>query len=110
MSANYFFNKVYKWLLTSVFVVFFSIQSFSCHYSTFDFISYTNNLNGTYTITVQVCLAITSGYGGTTDFTITPSGGTFTSVNSVQSNTYTTSYCYNTFQTGGCANILIKKC
>lgn len=84
------------------------ITSTACHYSTFDFISYTNNLNGTYTITVQVCLAVTDGYGGTTDFTITPSGGTFTSVSSIQTSTYSTSYCYNTFFTGGCASAVVN--
>ncbi|HLG33771.1 MAG TPA: T9SS type A sorting domain-containing protein [Bacteroidia bacterium] len=54
---------------------------YSCHFS-LSYISGTpvDNGNGTYTITIHICLGLTENWGGTTHFDLTPVGGTFTNI------------------------------
>src|SRR5690349_19905887 len=53
-----------------------------------------NNGNGTFTIAVNVCIATTISFGGTTSFSVMPVGGNFSSIASFTPITLTNSYNY----------------
>ncbi|MBL4658499.1 MAG: hypothetical protein JKX73_10895, partial [Flavobacteriales bacterium] len=78
-----------------------------------------DNGDGTFTFTLNVCVAIDVSWGGTTNFTITGAGGTFTSIASIQTGAFTTSYnycsttcsgslCFGTTLSGGCASPIVN--
>ena len=88
----------------------------ACNYSSITLVgSPIDNGNGTYTITLDVCVGLMISWGGTTDFTLTLSGGSFTSVASIQTPTFNTAYSYcsancvgntcpGSLLSGGCAS------
>src|ERR1041385_7837505 len=59
-----------------------------------------DNGDGTYTITIHVCLALTVSWGGTTNFSLTPAGGNFSSIASFTPITITSTYNYCSQCTG----------
>ncbi len=78
-----------------------------------------DNQDGTFTFTVNVCVAIDVSWGGTTNFTIAVAGGSFTSIASIQTGTFTTSYnycsvncigniCPGTILTGSCVSPIVN--
>src|SRR5258708_15113092 len=72
-----------------------------CNYTYISLVSTPiNNGNGTFTTTVQVCIAITISWGGTTSFSLTPVGGSFSTIASFTPITITSSYNYCSQCTG----------
>jgi len=78
-----------------------------------------DNQDGTYTITLNVCVAIDISWGGTTNFTIAGAGGTFTSISSIQTGSFNTTYTYcsvdcigtvcpGTILTGSCSSPIVN--
>ena len=61
-------------------LLFFSFNSYACNKSTATLVSETDNGNGTYTYVVNVCLELGDMIGVPNTFTLTPSGGTYTSL------------------------------
>lgn len=53
-----------------------------------------DNGNGTYTISFRIMIGITISWGGTTNFSITPSGGSFTTISSFSPMTLTSNYIF----------------
>lgn len=82
----------------------------ACDGNTMDFVSLIDNGDGTYTISIEVCLALDVNWGGTDDFNLTMAGGTYSSISSIQTSTFTTSYlycaagCATCFMCSGCAD------
>ena len=110
LYLNQYCRAFQRFLKKALLVFWFIILSVShvlaCNYSYIDIIgSPVDNGNGTYTITLEVCIGVSISWGGTTDFTITPSGGTYSGIASIQKSTFTTSYnyCSNNCSGGSCA-------
>ena len=74
-----FKNNLLKQFLLLV-ILFFSVDANACNKSSATLISETDNGNGTYTYVVNVCLELGDMIGVPNTFTLTPSGGTYTSM------------------------------
>jgi len=67
----------------------------ACNYTAFTLTSPpVNNGDGTYTFIVHVALGLKISWGGTTDFSLSPSGGSFTTVSSFSPMTITSNYIF----------------
>ncbi|MBK5286309.1 MAG: hypothetical protein JJE25_12990, partial [Bacteroidia bacterium] len=101
MDKNY--RASIKRFFVSLFILIcISFQSVNaCNYSSATLVGTpVDNGNGTYTINVQICIAITISWGGTTNFSIVPAGNTFTSISSFGPATLTSTYNYCSQCTG----------
>jgi gliding motility-associated-like protein len=59
---------------------FFSLNTFACDKASASLVSETDNGNGTYTYVVNICLEMSDMLGAPDVFTLTPSGGSYTSL------------------------------
>ena len=97
-------------LRTAVFILFslfaFTQNSQACNLASFTVDAVVDNGDGTFTITVDVCLGVDVNWGAVTSFDIVPSGGTFCGVNSLQTSNWTSTYQYCAAGCGfmGCAD------
>jgi hypothetical protein len=83
--------------LTFCFLIFILLNAhagIACHASDCFISNVVDNGNGTYTITLRVCIGVSVNWGGTTHFTLTPTGGTFTSISSFFPMTLTSNYSF----------------
>jgi invasion protein IalB len=91
---------IYKHILTLSFILLASLTSLACDQPGMTLVNTVDNGNGTFTYTLNICVTGgSSNFGSSTGFTLTPSGGTYTSI------TATTTSWSSTYQycPGGCS-------
>ncbi|MBL4733854.1 MAG: hypothetical protein JKY18_00685 [Flavobacteriales bacterium] len=107
-------EKQLKWIWSALLLIIMLTvpmgQAHACDGNTGSFTGIVDNGDGTFTISMEICLALDVNWGGTDDFNLTPSGGTYGSIASVQTTSFTTSYlycaagCATCFMCSGCAD------
>lgn len=86
-----------KHLIIFIFLLaltFFSKESDACHKTSLTRKTEVNNGDGTFTITVNVCIGLKPNEWGTNNFTLNPLGGTFASIISLTTGSINSSYDY----------------
>jgi hypothetical protein len=87
-----------KFLLPLFFsaIFFFQFSNLNaCNYSAITLVGTpVNNNDGTYSITVRIVIGVMISWGGTTNFSLAPSGGTFSTVSSFSPMTLTSNYYF----------------
>ena len=115
-------KKLYQTLKKSItkFILFSTLAGFVCHSqlsvacnnSTSTFVSSVNNGDGTFTITINVCVALGIAPGfqnantGTNSFTFTPAGGSFTTIASLTTTNYVSTYNYCDAGADPCSKVM----
>lgn len=91
--------------------VLFCVNSYACHLSESTLKEFIDNGDGTYTFTINTCLAIETSIndGIVHSFIITPAGGSFGQIVNLQTNNFITSYnyCSEGCSSGNCNGTLL---
>ena len=81
-------EKQLKWIWSALLLIIMLTvpmgQAHACDGNTGSFTGIVDNGDGTFTISMEICLALDVNWGGTDDFNLTPSGGTYGSIASAQ--------------------------
>ena len=85
---------LFAFIFSAVFLLRLS-DVIACNYSAITLVGTpVNNGNGTYSFTVRIAIGLTISWGGTTNFSITPSSGSFTTISSFSPAVLTSNYVF----------------